>query len=73
MRLHSSACHMPFGLLVPPTAVCASSLAANFPLDLETPPKAHAVRLAFQPVLLAMCWEMAQPTLIDAKYNLGLM
>mgnify|MGYP006115816081 CR=1 FL=1 len=47
--------------------------AANFPLDLETPPKAHAIRLAFQAVLLAMFWELAQPTLLDAQYNLGLM
>jgi hypothetical protein len=46
---------------------------ANFPLNLETPPKAHAIRLAFQPVLLAMLWEMSQPTLLDAKYNLGLL
>ena len=45
----------------------------NFPLDLETPPNAHAVRLAFQSVLLALLWEMSQPTIIDAKYNLGLM
>lgn len=45
---------------------------ANFPLDLATPPKAHAVRLAFQPVLMAMLWEMAGPTLLDAKVNLGL-
>ena len=37
------------------------------------PPKAHAIRLAFQSVLLAMLWEMATPTLIDAQYNLGLM
>ena len=46
---------------------------ANFPLDLETPPKAHAIRLVFQAVLLAMFWEMAQPTIFDAKANLGLL
>ena len=41
-------------------------------MNIETPPKAHVVRLAFQAVLLAMFWEMAQPTLLDAKVNLGL-
>ena len=46
---------------------------ANFPLDLETPPKAHAVRLAFQSVLLALLLEMAQPTLLDAKAIMGSM
>ena len=38
---------------------------ANFPLDLETPPKAHAVRLAFQPVLMAMLWELTGDPLED--------
>ena len=46
---------------------------ANFPLDIETPPAAHGVRLAFQSVLLAMFWEMAQTTVIDFKVNMGLM
>ena len=46
---------------------------AKFPLSVETPVIGHAVRLLFQPVLLAMFWEMAQPTLFDAKANLGLL
>ena len=58
---------------VTPANIYALTHGANFPLDLETPPKAHAIRLAFQAVLLAMFWELAQPTLIDAQYNLGLM
>lgn len=52
-------------------AVCCSG--ANFPLDLETPPKAHAVRLLFQSVLLAMFWELSQTTILDFKSNMGLM
>ena len=59
--------------IVTPANVYALTHGANFPLDLETPPNAHAVRLAFQSVLLAMLWEMATPTLIDAQVNLGLM
>ena len=59
--------------IVTPANIYALTHGANFPLDLETPPKAHAIRLAFQSVLLALFWEMAQPTLLDAKYNLGLM
>jgi len=59
--------------VVTPANIYALTHGANFPLDLETPPNAHAVRLAFQSVLLAMLWEMAGPTLLDAKYNLGLM
>ena len=58
---------------VTPANVYALTHGANFPLDLETPPKAHAIRLAFQSVLLAMLWEMAQPTIIDAQNNLGLL
>ena len=58
--------------IVTPANIYALSHGANFPLDVETPPSAHAVRLAFQSVLLAMLLEMAQPTLIDAKANLGL-
>jgi len=58
--------------IVTPANLYALTHGANFPLDLETPPKAHAVRLAFQSVLLAMLWEMSQPTIIDAKVNLGL-
>ena len=53
--------------LIPP---CSG---ANFPLDLQTPPKAHAVRLLFQSVLLAMFWEMSQTTILDFKANMGLM
>ena len=60
-------------VLVTPANIYALTHGANFPLDIETPPKAHAVRLAFQSVLLALLLEMSQPTLIDAKYNLGLM
>lgn len=59
--------------LVTPANIYALTHGANFPLDLETPPQAHAVRLAFQPVLLAMLWEMAGPTLLDAQANLGLL
>ena len=59
--------------IVTPANVYALTHGANFPLDLETPPKAHAIRLAFQSVLLAMLLEMAQPTLLDAQYNLGLL
>ena len=59
--------------VVTPANIYALTHGANFPLDLETPPQAHAVRLAFQSVLLAMFWEMAQPTILDAKFNLGLM
>jgi len=58
-------------ILVTPANIYALTHGANFPLDLETPPKAHAIRLAFQSVLLAMFWEMAQPTLADAKAILG--
>ena len=54
-------------IVVTPANIYALTHGANFPLDLETPPKAHAVRLAFQSVLLALFWEMAQPTLLDAK------
>ena len=63
------------------SALLSSDRAANvyalshnaklFP-ELEVPPAAHVVRLAFQSVLLAMFWEMAQPTLLDAKVILGL-
>jgi len=60
-------------ILVTPANLYALTHGANFPLDLETPPKAHAVRLVFQSVLLAMLWEISQPTILDAKYNLGLM
>ena len=59
--------------LVTPANIYALTHGANFPLDVETPPTAHAVRLASQAVLLAMLLEMAQPTLLDAKVNLGLM
>ena len=59
--------------IVTPANIYALTHGANFPLDLETPPKAHAIRLAFQPVLLAMLWEMSQTTILDAKMNLGLM
>ena len=59
--------------LVTPANCYALTHGANFPLDVETPPKAHAIRLVFQGVLLAMLWEMAGPTLLDAKANLGLM
>lgn len=58
---------------VTPANIYALTHGANFPLDLETPPTAHAVRLAFQSVLLALLWEMAQPTIIDAQNNLGLL
>ena len=58
---------------VTPANVYALTHGANFPLNLETPVKAHAIRLAFQPLLLAMMWEMAQPTLLDAQVNLGLL
>mgnify|MGYP004362365383 CR=1 FL=1 len=62
----------------PPAALLDRALAtrcsgANFPLDLQTPPKAHAVRLLFQSVLLAMFWEISQPTILDFKSNMGLM
>jgi len=60
-------------ILVTPANLYALTHGANFPLDLETPPKAHAIRLAFQSVLLAMLWEISQPTILDAKYNLGLI
>ena len=40
--------------LVTPANIYALTHGANFPLDLETPPTAHAVRLGFQAVLLAM-------------------
>ena len=56
-----------------PANIYALTHGANFPLDVETPPAAHAVRLVFQSVLLAMFWEMAGPTIIDAKNNLGLL
>lgn len=58
---------------VTPANLFALTHGANFPLDLETPPTAHAIRLAFQAVLLAMLWEMAGPTLLDFKVNMGLM
>ena len=57
-------------LTVPLRPPCSG---ANFPLDLQTPPKAHAVRLLFQSVLLAMFWEMSQTTILDFKANMGLM
>jgi uncharacterized membrane protein len=60
-------------LIVTPANLYALTHGANFPLDLETPPVAHAVRLAFQAVLLAMLWEMAGPTVLDIKANMGLM
>ena len=59
--------------IVTPANIYALTHGANFPLDVETPPKAHAIRLFFQGVLLAMLWEMAGPTILDAKVNLGLM
>ena len=59
--------------LVTPANLYALSHNAKFPLDVETPVVGHAIRLSFQPVLLAMFWEMAQPTLLDAKFNLGLL
>tara|TARA_B110001452_G_scaffold210400_1_gene180792 strand:- start:1368 stop:2141 length:774 start_codon:yes stop_codon:yes gene_type:complete len=59
-------------IIVTPANMYALTHGANFPLDLETPPKAHAVRLAFQAVLLAMLWEMAQPTIFDFKANMGI-
>ena len=46
---------------------------ANFPLDVEASPASHLVRLAFQAVLLALTWEMAGTTIMDAKMNLGLL
>ena len=60
-------------VLVTPANLYALTHGANFPLDVETPPAAHAVRLVFPSVLLAMFFEMAQPTLMDAKINLGLL
>ena len=60
-------------IVVTPANIYALTHGANFPLDVETPPTAHAVRLAFQSVLLAMFWEMAQPTVLDFKVNMGLM
>jgi len=59
--------------IVTPANIYALTHGANFPLDVEASPKALAVRLAFQAVLLAMFWELAQPTLLDAKANLGLL
>ena len=58
---------------VTPANIYALTHGANFPLDLQTPPKAHAVRLLFQSVLLAMFWEISQPTILDFKANMGLM
>merc|ERR1712087_315527 len=58
---------------VTPANIYALTHGANFPLNVETPPAAHAVRLALQSVLLAIFWELAQPTLLDAKINLGLI
>ena len=60
-------------LAVTPANYYALTHGANFPLDVETPPKSHLIRLAFQAVLLAMLWEMAGTTLMDAKMNLGLL
>ncbi|KAL1507355.1 hypothetical protein AB1Y20_008201 [Prymnesium parvum] len=60
-------------IVVTPANIFAMSHNAKFPLDIETPVVGHVVRLLFQPVLLAMLLEMAQPTLLDAKVNLGLM
>ena len=40
--------------------------------QVETPPTGHAVRLIFQSVLLAMFYEMANPTLVDFKANTGI-
>jgi len=60
-------------LAVTPANIYALTHGANFPLDLETPPVAHAVRLAFQCVLLALLWEMAGPTVLDFKINMGLL
>uniref|UniRef100_A0A7S4FCT8 Uncharacterized protein n=1 Tax=Chrysotila carterae TaxID=13221 RepID=A0A7S4FCT8_CHRCT len=51
--------------VVTPANIYALTHGANFPLEVETPPVAHAVRLAFQSLLLAMFYEMARPT-IDA-------
>lgn len=60
-------------LVVTPANLYALTHGANFPLDLETPPAAHAVRLIFQSVLLAMLWEMAGPTILDFEVNMGLV
>lgn len=60
-------------IIVTPANIYALTHGANFPLDVETPPAAHGVRLAFQSVLLAMFWEMAQTTVLDFKVNMGLM
>ena len=60
-------------VLVTPANLYALTHNAKFPITIETPVIGHAVRLLFQPVLLAMFWEMAQPTLFDAKANLGLL
>ena len=60
-------------IIVTPANIYALTHNAKFPLDIETPVAGHAIRLLFQPVLLAMFLEMAQPTLLDAKYNLGLL
>lgn len=59
--------------IVTPANIYALTHGANFPLDLETPPKAHAIRLAFQSVLLAMLWEMSATTILDFKVNMGMM
>ena len=60
-------------LAVTPANYYALTHGANFPLDVEASPASHLVRLAFQAVLLAMTWEMAGTTLMDAKMNLGLL
>ena len=60
-------------IIVTPANLYALTHGANFPLDLEISPKSHYIRLALQSVLLAMLWEMAQPTIIDAQNNLGLL
>ena len=60
-------------LAVTPANYYALTHGANFPLDVEASPASHLVRLAFQAVLLAVTWEMAGTTLMDAKMNLGLL
>lgn len=59
--------------LVTPANIYALTHGANFPLNVETPPTAHLIRLAFQSLLLAMLWEIAQPTLLDFQANMGLL
>ena len=60
-------------VLVTPANLYALTHGAELVEGMQTPPTAHAIRLAFQSLLLAMFWEMAQPTILDAKVNLGLV